>query len=369
MTPAPEHGQGPLGPLGAGGSWARVAAERAAASVAAADRAPVIGIVGADVPRSIVDEWDAVPLVLLPDEREPSRQAVDLLGSACSRPVTVLLTMILQGELQHLSGLIVSRENQDTLRLFYVLRHLAAAGELTWPVQYLELLHLPRASTARYNARRLQACSAAVRGWVGARDAVVPRPDAVSRVGALFAQLDDTRRSRGASGREFVEVLATANALSLTEAEERVHAWTPEAATGRGVLLSGTRTWTSRVHAALEAAGGHVLGEDHAGGSLATSLRPASGEIDDLAAATVAWGPAAATSGSPERATALVRRAQEVRASRVLSVLDPLDQAAPWDLAAQREACRTAGLDLDVVTASEFADDLFPALSPEVDHA
>lgn len=328
-------------------SWDRFAARRLEQSRRAAQQHPVVGIVGADVPRGLVDTWGAVPLRVLPDGRPASHRATQLLGASTAPSVARILDAVLDGELAHLSGMIVSRETQDTLRLFYVLRMLARVGELPWPVHYLELLHSDRQSTIAYNEAMLRRCFNTIGEWMESDDRGVTADASVwGRVRRVYRLLDVTRSSHRASGADFVRTLAEVDAVSLNDAERLAASWSPQPRRGTEVILTGSRCWTSQFHEQVEAEGLRIVAEDQATGLLATSLRPAPSDLGsseslfaEIAEGCARWGPAAATSSSTDRAQHVEDLVESYRVDAVHAAYDPADQAAPWDSAAQRDVC------------------------------
>jgi hypothetical protein len=110
---------------------------------------PVVGVVGADVPPELVEAAGAVAVRLTGEPEPPSAEALHVLGAAVDAPTLTLLTRLLAGGATGLAGLVVSRDCQSSLALFYALRELRRLDperELP-PVHLLDLLHLPRAST------------------------------------------------------------------------------------------------------------------------------------------------------------------------------------------------------------------------------
>ncbi|MFJ2619233.1 hypothetical protein [Glutamicibacter sp. NPDC087344] len=340
--------------------WRTLSQERIDRAVNYAAQLPVIGLVGADIPRALVDEIEAVPFTILPDGQEPSQRSIELLGASASPEIARILDQILDGDLDFLTGVIVSRESQDTLRLYYVLRMLEKDNALAWPVHYLELLHLDRPSTYMYNQRRLGVARQTVARWYQQRCSIAPsyHPDAWSQVARIHHALELTRETSQCRGSEFVEELAQASSCSLDDALQRAMSWKPVTDQGLPVLLTGSRTWTSAVHERIESTGRRVVGEDHAGGALATSLRPEprgnTPERDlELAIAVTRWGAASATSSSADRAEYLDQLLGTHPVSEVIAVLQTWDQAAAWDIPAQQSVCQQRDVELRIVHGSE----------------
>ncbi|GAT88391.1 benzoyl-CoA reductase/2-hydroxyglutaryl-CoA dehydratase subunit BcrC/BadD/HgdB [Paenarthrobacter nicotinovorans] len=88
----------------------------------------VVGFVGADVPRELIASAGAQPLRLHSQSGPPSEDAVRLLGEATDPMAHSILNQVLANELDFLTGILLSRDCEASLHLFYVLRQLAAAG-------------------------------------------------------------------------------------------------------------------------------------------------------------------------------------------------------------------------------------------------
>jgi benzoyl-CoA reductase/2-hydroxyglutaryl-CoA dehydratase subunit BcrC/BadD/HgdB len=104
---------------------------------------PLIGVVGADLPRQVVLACGGTPVRLFGSWDGPvSPEVSDLLGAV--DPVSArILHSLLTGVHDALSGLIICNDSMANLRLFYVVRILARRGRIPFPVH---LLDAPRGS-------------------------------------------------------------------------------------------------------------------------------------------------------------------------------------------------------------------------------
>ncbi|MCO7220501.1 2-hydroxyacyl-CoA dehydratase family protein, partial [Klenkia sp. PcliD-1-E] len=300
----------------------------------AAAGTPVVGVVGADVPTELVEAAGAVPVRLVGDPVPPSAEAVAVLGAAVDPPTLALLSRLLDGGAAGLAGLVVSRDCQASLALFYALRELRRLDP--WrglpPVHLLDLLHLPRASTTAYDTTEVVRLGEALAGWTGqdpfAGDALATalRDAAVVRERLVRVQ----RRRRAAEptvgGELALHVHGVVTAVPAAEAVDLLDALLGSDLPGRGprrrVFLTGSAQDHDAHYAVLEDAGWHVVGEDHDHGDLALTVAvPAEPTAAALATARQHRGPASPTSSVPDRAAWTAAEAERCGADVVLSLV------------------------------------------------
>ncbi|MEV0106490.1 2-hydroxyacyl-CoA dehydratase family protein [Nocardia sp. NPDC050799] len=321
---------------------------------AGSDR-PVIGVVGGDVPVEIIEAAGGHAFRLSGADRPAGAEAVRLLGAAVDSVAHSILDSILTGEAGFLRGLVVSRDSQAALRLFYVLRMLAQQGRAVPDVHLVDLLHLPRASTRDYNAGQLAEMADTVAGWTGT--GLTPQNLYTARkLRAELAAALRTVRARRAAGavtgatalrvytlaqtRTPAGCLASMDAgLGATRSRPDPDSASEGPAEGRcRVFLTGSTVDQVSVYDRLEAAGLFVAGEDHNWGDPVADLWDTPAEVTDLptAYAEIAGhrlhaGPMAQTSGLAERARYSADRVRRCGASVVLSVGRDHDPAPGWD--------------------------------------
>ena len=331
-------------------SWwaARYATRWDDALARVADGVPVVGVVGADVPVELVEAAGAVPVRLAGRPGAPSAEAVELLGAAVDAATLAVLTRVLAGGTRGMAGLVVSRDCQGSLALFYALRELRRLDP--WrglpPVHLLDLLHLPRASTTAYDVTEVERLAAALAGWTGrAPDDLGGSLDQARAVRERLLELQ--RRRRGPQptvpGTLALHVHGVVAAVPAAEAVDLLDGLlaAPLPALGRRprVFVTGSPQDDDGNYAALEAAGWHVVGEDHDWGDLALTVDvPAEPSVAGLALARQHRGPAAATASVPDRAAWTAAQAAACGADLVLALVRAHDEAPGWDLPAQRRA-------------------------------
>lgn len=348
---------------------------------AAASGTPVIGIVGADVPRELVLAARALPVRLhaagpintapagtAPDaERSPGyRRAAELLGSTEESAVE-LLGRILDGELAFLAGLLISHDRDSSLRIFQVLRELAKVDPTLPPVHLIDLLHLPRAATETYNLTQIRRAAVVLGEWTGTPLEAAALARAIEETTAVRRALlaaHDARIDGLLAGSTVLRLFAAAEALAPADAIGLVERTLAEAsaaplagpAGGSGsdddgagrapaVFLSGSAQETDVLYRGLEAAGWQVVGEDHHRGLLVTTIRietPNALTLDELLGSLARGyglrGPDSATASAADRAAWTVAEARRAGANAILSWVHDRDDAPRWDFPRLREA-------------------------------
>lgn len=327
----------------------------------------VVGVVGADVPRELVLAAGGYPVRLHGDPHIPQgpgsavalhTRAAQLLG-AVDEPAVLLLARILSGELNFLTGIVISREREASLRLYYVLRELAQRTSGLPPVHLIDLLHLPRPATAAYNRAQVRRLVNVLPRWTGQSPDATTVATAVRQCAAVRDQLhraQQARIDRKISGIEALRLFAAAETLEPAVAQEIINTRIDDSQTrcahaAPGLFLSGSPHEADTVYAAIEDSGWQVVGEDHDRGLLALTIdvHPApdgdfDGQLAALAAAYGCRGPEATTASALERsrwAAATVRRTQ---ARAVLSYVRRHDEAPLWDFPHLRAIAQAEGV-------------------------
>nr|WP_170949223.1 2-hydroxyacyl-CoA dehydratase family protein [Rhodococcus sp. 06-621-2] len=313
---------------------------------AANDGVPVIGFVGTDTPVELIDATGALAYRLGSVAGPLLAEARHLLGSAVDYPALSILTQILSGELDFLRGIVVSRDCQASLRLFYVLRQLQVQGRAVPESHLVDLLHLPRESTARYNLSQVRRVSATVAEWTGSAVHSSDVRYAIDRREQVrTALLGVQTRRRGTeptvTGTDALRLHAVAQRSLPEEALDFIRSVDPVPARDGASLrlfVTGSTQDEDTNYDAVESAGAHIVGEDHSWGDLALGIAPAvieSGHLDDmfdaLARARQRGGPAAQTSGLRDRADYSTHEIAASGAQAVLSFARANDPAPEWD--------------------------------------
>jgi benzoyl-CoA reductase/2-hydroxyglutaryl-CoA dehydratase subunit BcrC/BadD/HgdB len=317
------------------------------ASARAAAGTPVVGVVGADVPAELVEAAGAVAYRLHGSPDLVSDEAREILGASLDPVVHSLLTRLLDGSWAFLSGLVVSRDSQSSLQLFYALRELRRiepARRLP-PVVLLDLLHLPTEHTARYDEVRLRQLTDQLADWTGTPATPDRLADAVRSVGRVRALLREVSALRaqgrlpGTAALQAVGVATASPAVDVVPLLEQVVAEAGEVPAGRRLFVTGSGQDTDELYRLLEEElGCRVVGEDHDWGPLALPAEPVAPDLASLARAYRDRGPAAPTASIARRAAATAGRVRGARADLLLAVVREHDEAPAWDFPAQAEA-------------------------------
>lgn len=334
----------------------RLVADRTAAARewSAAGR-PVAGYVGADVPVEVLTAAGFLPLRLTGDP-DGDRSAGDrYLGRGLDPVARSVLTRLLEGAYGRLDVLVISRDCEASLRLFYAVRelHRVEPGIGLPPVHLVDVLHLPRRTTTRYVLAKIRQLRAQVERWTGhpvADDDLAAAVAAHDRVRTLLGEVAALRRTRPArlSGSQALAVVAATTAQPPRRSARLLEQLLDDAGalpevTGTRVFLTGSSHDTPGVYEALEEAGLLVVGEDHDWGDLLHHRLvdpPADPALLELALAERYQhnGPTAARASIRQRAAHTAAAAHRCGADALLSYVRVQDDAPRWDHPAQRAA-------------------------------
>lgn len=314
---------------------------------------PLAGYVGADVPVELLTAAGYHPLRLSGSPHEDASAGRELLGGGLDPVACSVLTRLLAGAYGPLELLVVSRDCEASLRLFYVLRelHRVAPSPALPPVHLVDVLHLPHRTTTRYVRAKVRG----LRAWLGERsgrpvgdEALAAAVGAHDRVRGLLRAAGALRAQRLLTGTEFLGVVDAACTLPAARVAELLTALVAELPgreprPGHPVHLTGSSHDRPDVYAALEAAGLLVVGEDHDRGDLLA--RTDVGVPEDPTELELALaeryqynGPAAPRASIGERAAHPAAAARARAAAGLLGYVRAHDDAPPWDWPAQRAA-------------------------------
>ncbi|RAY16029.1 2-hydroxyacyl-CoA dehydratase [Actinomadura craniellae] len=314
---------------------------------AAARGGPVYGYVGADVPVEQLTAAGVLPVRLWGDPAGDTAPGDRYLGKGLDPVARSVLTRLLAGAYGTLDRVVVSRDCEASLRLFYALRELRRVEpELDLPEPYLvDVLHLPHRTTTRYVRARLEQFRDRLHDWTGT---TADLPGAIARHDEqrrLLAEAAELRRAVPArlTGTEFLAVAGAGTVLPVTEHLDLLRRLLAEAAdlpehTGRRIFLTGSGHDTPEVYRALEGAGHLVVGEDHDWGDLLHLRQVGTGTLTALAERYQHNGPTAQRATTRARAAHTAAAARACRAEALVGYARRGDEAPPWDFPAQRAA-------------------------------
>jgi benzoyl-CoA reductase/2-hydroxyglutaryl-CoA dehydratase subunit BcrC/BadD/HgdB len=305
---------------------------------------PAAGYVGADVPVELITAAGLRPLRLAGKPGEDSTLGDRYLGRGVDPVARSILTRILTEDYGPLEAIVVSRDCEASLRLFYALRelHRVEPALRLPPVRLVDVLHLPHHTTTRY----VHAKIAQLREWLGQwrrigdddLAAAITAHDTLRRSLGRAAAL---RRANRLSGTRFLEVVAATTAVPVEEAialVDRLLAEDRPAVDGVRLFLTGSSHDTAGVYETLERNGFLVVGEDHDWGELFFARTCAAPTELALAERYQHNGPAAPRASIRQRAAHTAAAARACGAEILFSYARVHDDAPPWDFPEQRAA-------------------------------
>jgi benzoyl-CoA reductase/2-hydroxyglutaryl-CoA dehydratase subunit BcrC/BadD/HgdB len=331
---------------------------------------PAVGYVGADVPVELITAAGLLPLRLAGKPGTDSTPGDRYLGRGVDPVARSILTRILTGDYGPLEAIVVSRDCEASLRLFYALRELhRVEPELRLPpVRLVDVLHLPHHTTTRY----VHAKIAGLREWLGRwrpigddeLAAAITAHDALRRSLARVAAL---RRANRLTGTRFLEVVAATTRLPVTTATALVDgvlaAGSPEVE-GLRLFLTGSSHDDPAVYETLERHGFLVVGEDHDWGELLFARTCAAPTELALAERYQHNGPSAPRASVRQRAAHTAAAARAGDAEVLLSYARVHDDAPPWDFPDQRAATGLRAVLAERQPYGELTEDALAALLP-----
>ncbi len=332
--------------------------------------APVIGYVGADVPVELITAAGLLPLRLAGKPGEDSTLGDRYLGRGVDPVARSILTRILTGDYGPLEAIVVSRDCEASLRLFYALRELhRVEPELRLPpVRLVDVLHLPHHTTTRY----VHAKIAQLREWLGqwrsiSDDDLAAAITAHDTLRRSLGRVAALRRANRLSGTRFLEVVAATTALPVTEAIALVDRLLVEdlpEVEGVRLFLTGSSHDTPVVYGTLEHHGFLVVGEDHDWGELLFARTCAAPTELALAERYQHNGPAAPRASIRQRAAHTAAAARACGAEVLFSYARIHDDAPPWDFPEQRAAAGLPAVLAERQPYGELTPEALAALVP-----
>ncbi|WP_254897521.1 2-hydroxyacyl-CoA dehydratase family protein [Amycolatopsis sp. Hca4] len=303
-----------------------------------------MGYVGADVPVELITATGLRPLRLTGKPGEDSSLGDRYLGRGVDPVARSVLTRILTGAYGPLEAIVVSRDCEASLRLFYALRELHRIEPSLGlpPLRLVDVLHLPHHTTTRY----VHAKIAQLREWLGrwrpiADDDLAAAITVHDTLRRLLARAAVLRRENRLSGTRFLELVAATTAVPVDEAitlVERVLAEDLPAAEGVRLFLTGSSHDSPEVYETLERNGFFVAGEDHDWGELLFARTCAAPTELALAERYQYNGPSAPRASIGQRAAHTAAAARACGAEVLFSYARVHDDAPPWDFPGQRAA-------------------------------
>ncbi len=328
-----------------------------------------VGYVGADVPVELITAAGLRPLRLAGNPAADRALGDRYLGRGVDPVARSILTRILTGDYGPLEAIVVSRDCEASLRLFYALRELDRIEPALGlpPLRLVDVLHLPHHTTTRY----VQAKIAQLRAWLGrwrpiGDDDLAAAITAHDTLRRSLGRLAALRRANGLSGTRFLETVAATTAVPVTEAialVERALA-DPRETEGVRLFVTGSSHDHPAVYETVERHGFHVVGEDHDWGELLFARTCAAPTELALAERYQHNGPAAPRASIRQRAAHTAAAARACGAEVLFSYARVHDDAPPWDFPEQQAATGLPAVSAERQPYGELTADALAALVP-----
>ncbi|MEV4150802.1 2-hydroxyacyl-CoA dehydratase family protein [Amycolatopsis sp. NPDC049691] len=331
--------------------------------------APVVGYVGADVPVELITAAGLLPLRLAGKPGVDHALGDRYLGGGVDPVARSILTRILTGDYGPLEAIVVSRDCEASLRLFYALRELHRVEPALGlpPVRLVDVLHLPHHTTTRY----VHAKIAQLREWLGrwhpiGDDDLAAAITAHDTLRRSLGRLAGLRRANRLSGTRFLGIVAETTRLPVTDAIALVDGVSagPRETEGTRLFLTGSSHDGPGVYETLEHNGFLVVGEDHDWGELLFARTCAAPTELALAERYQYNGPAAPRASIRQRAAHTAAAARACGAEVLLSYARVHDDAPPWDFPEQRAATGLRAVLAERQPYGELTGDVLEALLP-----
>lgn len=325
----------------------------------------VARVLGTDVPRELLIAAGFVPIRLVERPGIPTPMTDALMGAAELPPRSrSLLEAILEVPVD--DTIVISHSEAQFPQLFAILREVAKMKEAhLGRVHFVDLKHLPRASTHRYNLARLHELRNSLAPGL-TDDALKAAMDAVDEQARLLHLVMSLRIAPcRISGTQALAIIGSAAILPVEDHMNLLGTLLRDAAqlpavSGERVFVTGSNQEADEYYTSVESTGCVIVGEDHDWGDRWYASRPArTGDpMHDLAAPLLRV-PIVGQSAT-QRAEALAAGIARTKPEQVRHVCMPGDEAAPWDANVSRRVCRDAGVPLIVVTPGQ------PAAEPSI---
>jgi benzoyl-CoA reductase/2-hydroxyglutaryl-CoA dehydratase subunit BcrC/BadD/HgdB len=231
-----------------------------------ADGGAVVGCMGADVPRELVEACGLHPLRLAPLPQVDATAADAILGPGVEPSTRRILAGLLAGAYP-IDFLLFCHDSEHTVRLYTSLRALRPPSV---PMHFVDVLHGTRPSSARYVRRQIAELAGLLAAWgePGMPQAAIAE---ANRSRDLAAELAAQRRAGRVASAEALAVLGAGTALRaeafnalLVDALDEIGA--RPARSARRVHVLGSAQDTTDVYAGLDALDCVVVGEEHSWG-------------------------------------------------------------------------------------------------------
>ncbi len=269
-----------------------------------------------------------------------------------------LLERLVNGTYGYLDALIIDHSLEAHVNLFFNLRQIRLMRpEVRLPeLHFLDVLHLPHLTTARYNRDRIRDLLAAIERWGGhsVDDASVGRE--LTHSNSQRRRLTEVASLRtsappSVSGVDALSVIGCAMLLPRDDYDLLLSRALKELAgapaiSGRRVFVTGSAHDATDVYQVIEQEGCVIVGEDHDWGDryYADGVDENAFWLDAVADRAAFGAPAPAKYGLAERVRFVGDRVRETGAEVLLSINRVRDDAARWEFPDLQAALVTQGI-------------------------
>ncbi|WP_066793761.1 2-hydroxyacyl-CoA dehydratase subunit D [Sphingomonas soli] len=342
----------------------------------------VIGCLGFDVPRELILACGLRPVRLAGNPARPTPHTDKVMGGMGDGETRSRMEHLLSGEFGALSGLVISHDVEDQVRMFYALQELRRVGDplaASLPqIHFFDLLHMKYRTTWLYNRDRI----ARLADWLGGIG--TPFSDeslahAIVECNRSRTLLHRLRAYRGPAetrilGSDALAAIGASFSMPPVAYNQTLEALlegleTAPAIPGPRIFITGSINDSPLVYEMIEHAEGVVVGEDHDWGDRGYDRLVGEGEEDPLGALVDAYQfapPASAKFSTVARAAYTASHAKATGAEAVIAVIRRSDDAPRWDIPAQREVLAKAGIPLLLVEVDGYHEDQQRAAQPAI---
>jgi hypothetical protein len=306
-----------------------------------------IGIVGLDFPLDIAASEQRVFCHLPWRSGRSTPQADAWLEPAFPGWARSILQDWAEGRFAAFESVVFSRGDDAAQRLYYYICELQRRGLLDGPrALILDVAAIPRAGSVQHSARALRTLLTELDLGIDCLASGIAR---ANRQRAVFARLESARYAPGHLYENIARAALYHDPLPVLE-DVQLRPSTAEFS----LYLAGSAPPDDTLHRTAEARGWNIVGEMHARSLLRHGTALQAGADPVLELATRLNANAYGSRAFVDRAAMLRAELARTGADAAVFWLTREDEARPWDLASQREACALAGKPCLALTQADW---------------
>lgn len=308
----------------------------------------LVGVVTASAPFELIEAAGMAAMELSAGYIRETPLADHVMEDLFHPPIRGLLERILRGDFAHLAAIVLPRTGDAPHRLYYYLCELQRTGLAVPKPLLFDITQTPGAASEAYAAQALSGLWDQLRAISGKGDdaALHTAIVASNKRRGLLRQLAERRREVALPGAEVLAAYAASRMLPPDQFEPRLSALLASGNTANGprIVIAGSAHDDAGLHAALEANGAIIVGDDHGAGE------PAIGDAIDAsgpplkALLTYYRATRAGARAFTDMAADLLAFAKAARADGVVFSYLPEEEALTWDYPEQARALARVGI-------------------------